>query len=91
MLRFKARHGITSELASCHTARVDGYTIEGHVPARELSRLLHERPDAVGLAVPDMPIGSPGMERGDRVEPYDVLLIKGDGSTEVYASYAAQG
>lgn len=86
----RARLGMPDEYASCHTGVLGGYAIEGHVPAREISRLLEERPDAIGLAVPTMPIGSPGMDgpgyRG-LAEPYDVLLIESDGSTRVYASY----
>lgn len=65
-------------LGSCHTAVIDGYVVEGHVPARELTRLLGERPWALGLAVPSMPRGSPGME-GEVTDPYDVFLVKGDG------------
>ncbi|WP_244505470.1 DUF411 domain-containing protein [Methyloceanibacter stevinii] len=60
--RIKAQAGIGPKLSSCHTARIDGYTIEGHVPADDIKRLLEERPDAIGLTVPDMPLGSPGME-----------------------------
>ncbi len=90
LMRFKLDHGLTPELMSCHTARVAGYTIEGHVPAREITRLLQDRPEAIGLTVPDMPIGSPGMESGDRRDAYDVLLIGKDGATTVYASYAAK-
>lgn len=77
-------------LGSCHTALVDRYAIEGHVPARDVLRLLKERPEAVGLAVPGMPIGSPGMdgpEYGGRKDPYDVLLVAADGSTRVFSSY----
>ncbi|HKA42553.1 MAG TPA: DUF411 domain-containing protein, partial [Burkholderiales bacterium] len=73
-------------LGGCHTALVDGYAIEGHVPAREITRLLAERPNVRGLAVPGMPAGSPGME-GSRREPYDVLLVRPDGTTTVYQSY----
>lgn len=75
---------------SCHTAKVGGYAIEGHVPAREIRRLLKERPDAIGLAVPAMPLGSPGMdgpEYGGRKTPYDVLLIARDGSSRVFQTY----
>jgi hypothetical protein len=90
LMHFKLEHGLTPQLMSCHTARVAGYTIEGHVPAREIARLLQDRPDAIGLTVPDMPIGSPGMESGDRRDAYDVLLIKKDGATTVYASYTAK-
>jgi hypothetical protein len=80
----KARVGIPPALASCHTALVGGYAIEGHVPAREIRRLLSERPGARGLAVPGMPSGSPGM--GGPAEPYDVILF-GDGGQSVYARY----
>jgi len=84
----KVEAGLKPGQTSCHTARIDGYIIEGHVPAREVKRLLDERPDAIGLAVPDMPYGSPGMgEAGDDADPYDVLLVKRDGSTVAYASY----
>ena len=87
MLR-KVDAGLGPDLAACHTAEIDGYLVEGHVPAREIDRLLAERPDAVGLVVPGMPSGSPGMgEPTPDMEPYDVLLLKQDGSTEVYASY----
>ena len=80
----KARSGITPKLASCHTAIVDGYIVEGHVPAADVERLLSERPEAIGLSVPDMPIGSPGMEMGNQQEAFDTLLILGDGSTVVF-------
>jgi hypothetical protein len=83
----KQKLGIPDKLASCHTAEIGGYAVEGHVPASDIKRLLEEQPDAVGLAVPGMPIGSPGMEYGDVKEPYDVLLVKKDGSTEVFASH----
>lgn len=71
----RKKSGISSTLGSCHTALVNGYAIEGHVPAPDIIRLLREKPKAIGLAVPDMPHGTPGME-GDRVDPYNVLLIK---------------
>ncbi|AFT68741.1 putative metal-binding protein [Alloalcanivorax dieselolei B5] len=82
----KEKAGLRAGLGSCHTAFIDGYTIEGHVPAKEVKRLLEERPEAVGLTVPAMPIGSPGMEMGDRQDPYEVLLFDEKG-TEVYAQY----
>lgn len=81
----KDKHGIRPGLASCHTATVGGYVIEGHVPADVIMRLLDERPDLQGLAVPGMPMGSPGME-GPVSESYDILALKKDGSTEVYES-----
>jgi hypothetical protein len=84
--RIKRQAGIEENLASCHTGLIDGYAIEGHVPAADIKRLLDERPDAIGLTVPNMPIGSPGMEQPNgEAEPYDVLLVKKDGSTEVFA------
>lgn len=86
----RARLGMPIRYGSCHTASVGGYALEGHVPARELRRLLKERPAAVGLAVPAMPVGSPGMDgpeyRGRR-DPYDVLLVQRDGSASVYQAY----
>jgi hypothetical protein len=82
--------GMPMKYGSCHTAKVDGYVIEGHVPAKEIHRLLKERPKALGLSVPDMPIGSPGMdgpEYGGQVDPYDVLLVQRNGSASVFAAY----
>ena len=87
LVRFKLDNGVPPRMVSCHTALVDGYVIEGHVPASDIRRLLAERPDAVGLAVPEMPLGSPGMDQGRWREAYDVFLIRNDGSTEVFASY----
>lgn len=81
----KKDHGVRSELASCHTARVGGYTIEGHVPAQDIRRLLAEKPDAIGLTAPGMPASAPGMDVG--AEPYDVLLMRKDGTTEVFARH----
>lgn len=86
----RVRLGMPIQYGSCHTARVDGYVLEGHVPAREIKRLLKEKPTAVGLAVPAMPVGSPGMdgpEYGGRKDPYDVLLVREDGSAAVYQAY----
>lgn len=86
----RSRLGVPAKFDSCHTALVSGYAIEGHVPAREIRRLLKERPQAVGLSVPGMPVGSPGMDGavyGNRRDPFDVLLIAKDGSTQVYQSY----
>lgn len=83
----RAKAGIAPQYGSCHTALVDGYAIEGHVPVREIQRLLKERPAAIGLAVPGMVIGSPGMEQGTRVDPYTVLLLQRDGGSSSYAKY----
>ena len=86
--RIKRQAGIEEKLASCHTGLIDGYAVEGHVPAADIKKLLEERPDAIGLTVPDMPIGSPGMEQPDgKTEPYDVLLVKKDGTTEIFARH----
>ena len=82
----KRMAGVPEPLQSCHTAVVDGYVIEGHVPAEDVARLLSERPDAKGLSVPGMPMGSPGME-GGTPERYDVMLFGADGSAEVYARH----
>jgi len=86
----RKRLGIQDKYGSCHTALVGGYAIEGHVPAKDIQRLLRERPAGIGLAVPFMPVGSPGMdgpEYGDRKDPYDVLLLAKDGSARVFQSY----
>jgi hypothetical protein len=80
---FRAKVGIPALYGSCHTAMVKGYAVEGHVPAFAIRQLLAEKPKAAGLAVPGMPAGSPGME-GAYSEPYDVLLVKRDGSSTVY-------
>ena len=82
----KAQAGVTRNLASCHTALVGKYTIEGHVPAADIRRLLKQQPEVAGLAVPGMPMGSPGME-GDRKDAYDVLAFDRTGRTEVWASH----
>lgn len=86
----RARFGLPIRYGSCHTARVAGYVIEGHVPAAEVKRLLVERPAAIGLAVPGMPVGSPGMDgpeyRG-RKDPYDTLLVHRDGSASVFQAH----
>lgn len=83
----KARLGVPPGYGSCHTAEVGGFVIEGHVPAKEIKRLLKEKPRARGLVVPAMPAGSPGMEAGGRMDPYDVFLVNRDGSTRTYAQY----
>jgi hypothetical protein len=87
----RARLGIAAKYGSCHTARVGGYAIEGHVPAADIHRLLKERPKAVGLAVPGMPVGSPGMDGPEyqgRKDRYDVLLLAADGSARVFQSHS---
>lgn len=88
LVAVKSRSQIPHELQSCHTAIVDGYIIEGHVPATEVKRLLAERPDIAGLAVAGMPVGSPGMEVGGQPSmPFDVIAFDKSGNTEVFASY----
>jgi hypothetical protein len=84
----KAANGVPTKLSSCHTAIVSGYIVEGHVPAADLKRLLEEKPAVAGLAVPNMPLGSPGMEHRDpsRHEAYDVLAFGPDG-VSVFASH----
>ncbi|MBA4264359.1 MAG: metal-binding protein [Comamonadaceae bacterium] len=86
----RKRLGLPDKFASCHTGLIGGYVIEGHVNAREIRRLLKEKPQAIGLSVPGMPVGSPGMNGaiyGDRRDPYDVVLVLKDGSSRVYQSY----
>ncbi|OGA34323.1 MAG: metal-binding protein [Betaproteobacteria bacterium RIFCSPLOWO2_12_FULL_62_13b] len=83
---YRAKFGVPDQLGSCHTATAGGYAIEGHVPAREIKRLLLEKPKAKGLAVPTMPMGSPGME-GPRSDPYEVLLFQANGKYAVYQKY----
>lgn len=84
----EARNEVPPELQSCHTAIVDGYIIEGHVPVEEIRRLLVERPDIVGLAVAGMPLGAPGMgDAGVESQPFDVIAFDRDGQTHIYASY----
>ncbi len=87
----RARLGMPQKYASCHTALVQGYVIEGHVPASDILRLLKERPQSLGLAVPGMPIGSPGMDGhsyGGRRDAYQVLLIQKNGSAKMFNAYA---
>ena len=86
MTPIKRKLGVPEGLASCHTAVVDGYTLEGHVPAADVKRLLTERPRARGLAVPGMPNGSPGMETG-KMDRYEVLLFQDKGKPAIYRSY----
>jgi len=84
LAEIKTEHGIARPLSSCHTALVGGYVVEGHVPAQYVLQMLEEKPDIKGIAVPAMPIGSPGME-GPNAEPYNVLAFDGKGHTVVYA------
>ena len=82
----KRKHAVPAKLESCHTGLVDGYVIEGHVPADVIDQLLRERPKVLGLAVPGMPLGSPGMEApGQKAQPYDVIAFDAQGGTRVFA------
>ncbi|WP_420642442.1 DUF411 domain-containing protein [Candidatus Leptofilum sp.] len=88
LIQVKVDHQVPTQLYSCHTAVVDGYIIEGHVPAAEIRRLITEKPDVLGIGVPGMPIGSPGMESPDRAaEAFNVLTFNEAGETAVYATY----
>jgi hypothetical protein len=79
--------GVTDELSSCHTAKVGNYTIEGHVPAEDIQRLLKEKPAVAGIAVPGMPMGSPGMEQGGRKQPFETIAFTKDGKKTVFATH----
>ena len=84
--KIKTRYGVPESARSCHTARVEGFTVEGHVPPSEVKRMLKERPKVLGLAVPGMPLGSPGMEvSGMKPHPYNVLTFDKQGATTVYS------
>ena len=80
-------HGIPRMMGSCHTGVVEGYVVEGHVPAQDVARLLREKPDIAGLTVPGMPVGSPGMEQGDRLDPFAVMAFTDDGRASVFSRY----
>jgi hypothetical protein len=86
----KMEAGVPPSMASCHTAFIDSYVIEGHVPVADIKRLLFEMPKGMGLAVPGMPYGSPGMGPEDKREAYDVMLMQRDGSSSVFSRYTAQ-
>ena len=89
LINYKLDNGIPQRMTSCHTGKIDGFMIEGHVPAADIRRLLLERPDAIGLAVPGMPYGSPGMGDEASRDAYDVFLIARDGTTTIFSSYPA--
>lgn len=84
----KTKLGVPDQLAGCHTALIGPYVIEGHVPPDDVIRFLAQKPQALGLAVPGMPVGSPGMEMGNSTEPYEVMMFKIDGSTSTFATYS---
>jgi hypothetical protein len=87
MTQVKAKYGVPGRLQSCHTGVVNGYVLEGHVPAADVQRLLKERPAVIGVAVPGMPVGSPGMEVGNTVQPYNVMTFDKQGQSTVFASH----
>ncbi len=87
VMAVKAKAGISDTLASCHTTMVDGYVVEGHVPAEDIKKLLTTRPKAKGIAVAGMPMGAPGMEHGDHRQPFKTVLIMADGSTAIFARH----
>lgn len=86
----KSRYGVPKEMASCHTAIVDGYVVEGHVPASDIMNMLKTRPKVAGLAVPGMVTGSPGMEMGGRVDPYDVMSFDKENNFQIFHRYSGK-
>lgn len=87
MQNMKEQYGVPRELASCHTAIINGYVIEGHVPADDIKRLLIEKPEIAGLTVPAMPVGTPGMEMGERKDPFQVLQFDKEGKVDTFSEY----
>ena len=89
LVQFKVKNNIPLNMVSCHTAKIEGYIIEGHVPPQDIKTLIIKQIDAIGLAVPEMPYGSPGMGPEEKREAYDVFLIKKNGKTTIFNSYSA--
>jgi len=87
MQAIKQKYGVPANLASCHTAVVDGYIVEGHVPATDIEKLLETKPDVVGISAPGMPMGSPGMEMGGRADDFDVMSFDKAGNVKVFAEH----
>lgn len=87
MQAIKQKYGVPAKLASCHTAIVDGYVVEGHVPAADIEKLLETKPDVVGISAPGMPMGSPGMEMGARADDFDVMSFDKAGNVQVFAEH----
>lgn len=85
----KQKYNVPDNLASCHTAIINGYVVEGHVPAQDIKRLLQEQPKVIGLTVPQMPVGTPGMEMGNKKDPFSVLSFDRKGKVEVFNQYSA--
>jgi hypothetical protein len=86
----KSKYGVPDAMASCHTALVEGYVIEGHVPANDINALLKTKPKVAGIAVPDMPAGTPGMEMGDKKDPYQVISFDNEKHYQVFNSYESK-
>ena len=91
LTKFKIESGIPKNMMACHTAKIHGYFIEGHVPTSDIKRFIADRPDALGLAVPGMPYGSPGMGPEDEREAFNVYLISSDGTANVFQHYPKAG
>ena len=91
LTKFKIESGIPKDMMACHTAKINGYFIEGHVPTSDIKRFIADRPDALGLAVPGMPYGSPGMGPEDEREAFNVYLISADGTANVFQHYPKAG
>jgi hypothetical protein len=89
MEALKAEYGVPAELASCHTAIIDGYVVEGHIPADDVKALLAQKPDIIGIAVPGMPLGSPGMEAGERKQDFAVVAFKESPEVDVFQEHQA--
>ena len=87
LLAIESEAGVSNDLSSCHTAKVDGYVVEGHVPATDIQRMLKERPPIAGIVAPGMPTGSPGMAQDGRKDPYDVIAFTKDGRRSVFAKH----
>ncbi|OZH53875.1 hypothetical protein AFK68_14690 [Hydrocoleum sp. CS-953] len=83
----RQKHNLPSDLTSCHTSEIAGYLVEGHIPVADVKRLISQKPNIAGISVPGMPIGTPGMEMGDRQQSFDVFAFKKDGQTRVFNSY----
>lgn len=88
MMTFKHEQGVTDNLASCHTAIIDGYVVEGHVPGDDIKQLLAQKPNVKGIAVPGMPVGTPGMEMGNKKDSYAVISFDKQGQTKVFKQHS---
>jgi hypothetical protein len=90
MQAIKTKYGVSEKMASCHTAIVDGYVVEGHVPADDIKAMLKTKPNIVGIAVPEMPSGTPGMEMGGKKDPYNVMSFDAENHYQVFKSHTEQ-